>query len=512
MHTCAHTKRLLVAIAYGTSSRFRISNADKRLLVAMGMKYARFTKAESETYLNAEFMPQNSNPSSSSSSSSSTPPARRGFACTIHRWLHRGATMSDVADRYRVSVGFVHKVVTLLRSFFSSSATGAVSDDEPKDRVDALVEALAEKPRGGARTSRTVITEEHVDFLRVLVGTPSVVSLSTCAQLGARLVREFRGRGLTSIAPSTISRTLRFRLGYSLKYAQIKNARRVTQVNVERYQRFARAHFHGVQLRRDLHRGRRRGSEPAVAPLGADPSRDEKDMKHWRSRIDPSRLFFVDESGFNLSVSRRKRGWSRLGESLVFAGDQDRGPHHTLAVVVGSAGGVVARAWKRSGRARGEGFTRTEFVSLLRGGFARAVRRHRAALPAARRNETLFLVMDNASVHKGDAVERALRGSGVEPIYLPPYCPEFNPCELVFAQVKGAMRRAGEVVAAARAVRSAAVSPGGHKSAVKARSEWLRARVLHHLADVTPDLVRSFCDHCAWRPPRSQRGRTMSPA
>ena len=102
-------------------------------------------------------------------------------------------------------------------------------------------------------------------------------------------------------------------------------------------------------------------------------------------------------------------------------------------------------------------------------------------------------------------MERALRESGVEPIYLPPYCPEFNPCELVFAQVKGAMRRAGEVVAAARAVRSAAASSGGHKSAVRARSEWLRGRVLHHLGEVTPDLVRSFCDHCAWR--RGPRAR-----
>ena len=38
---------------------------------------------------------------------------------------------------------------------------------------------------------------------------------------------------------------------------------------------------------------------------------------------------------------------------------------------------------------------------MVRGGFARAVRRHREVLPAGRSNETLFLVMDNASVHNG---------------------------------------------------------------------------------------------------------------
>ena len=51
-----------------------------------------------------------------------------------------------------------------------------------------------------------------------------------------------------------------------------------------------------------------------------------------------------------------------------------------------------------------------------------------------------ILVCDNASVHGGQETLEAfltyLELRGVTLKYLPPYSPEFNPCELIFAQVK----------------------------------------------------------------------------
>jgi len=55
-----------------------------------------------------------------------------------------------------------------------------------------------------------------------------------------------------------------------------------------------------------------------------------------------------------------------------------------------------------------------------------------------------YLILDNSSVHTGneyfDALIYLLDSIGISLIYLPKYSPEFNPCELVFAQIKNRLR------------------------------------------------------------------------
>jgi transposase len=52
------------------------------------------------------------------------------------------------------------------------------------------------------------------------------------------------------------------------------------------------------------------------------------------------------------------------------------------------------------------------------------------------------VVMDNLSSHKGKAIRRAIRAAGAKLIFLPPYSPEFNPIEPVFAKLKTLLRKA----------------------------------------------------------------------
>lgn len=59
------------------------------------------------------------------------------------------------------------------------------------------------------------------------------------------------------------------------------------------------------------------------------------------------------------------------------------------------------------------------------------------ALPAGS-----IVVMDNLSPHKAPAIARLLHDAGAELWYLPPYSPDFNPIELMWAKVKTALRRA----------------------------------------------------------------------
>jgi transposase len=54
------------------------------------------------------------------------------------------------------------------------------------------------------------------------------------------------------------------------------------------------------------------------------------------------------------------------------------------------------------------------------------------------------VVMDNLGSHKGNAVRKAIRAAGAHLLFLPPYSPDLNPIEQVFAKLKHLMRTASE--------------------------------------------------------------------
>lgn len=49
-------------------------------------------------------------------------------------------------------------------------------------------------------------------------------------------------------------------------------------------------------------------------------------------------------------------------------------------------------------------------------------------------------VLDNLSSHKGRRARELIEARGAELIFLPPYSPDFNPIEMVFAKIKQALR------------------------------------------------------------------------
>ena len=51
-----------------------------------------------------------------------------------------------------------------------------------------------------------------------------------------------------------------------------------------------------------------------------------------------------------------------------------------------------------------------------------------------------IVVMDNLSAHKSPAVALLLDGVGAQLQYLPPYSPDFNPIEMMWAKVKSSLR------------------------------------------------------------------------
>jgi len=54
------------------------------------------------------------------------------------------------------------------------------------------------------------------------------------------------------------------------------------------------------------------------------------------------------------------------------------------------------------------------------------------------------VVMDNLSAHKVPGIREAIEAAGATLLYLPPYSPDFNPIEQLFAKLKALLRKAGE--------------------------------------------------------------------
>ena len=53
-----------------------------------------------------------------------------------------------------------------------------------------------------------------------------------------------------------------------------------------------------------------------------------------------------------------------------------------------------------------------------------------------------IVVMDNLSAHKVAGIQAAIEQAGATVKYLPPYSPDFNPIEQVFAKLKARLRKA----------------------------------------------------------------------
>lgn len=55
-----------------------------------------------------------------------------------------------------------------------------------------------------------------------------------------------------------------------------------------------------------------------------------------------------------------------------------------------------------------------------------------------------IVIMDNLSSHKVDGVRQAIEAVGATLQYLPPYSPDLNPIEQLFAKIKALLRKAAK--------------------------------------------------------------------
>lgn len=141
-----------------------------------------------------------------------------------------------------------------------------------------------------------------------------------------------------------------------------------------------------------------------------------------KMRTELHRLVFIDETGTNTKMTRA-RGRCDRGERL--RSKAPFGHWKTQTFVAGLRCGALTAPWVVDApmdRAVFETYVRTQLVPTLQEGD--------------------IVILDNLPAHKSPAAEQAIRERGAWLIFLPPYSPDLNPIEQVFAKLKHLVQKA----------------------------------------------------------------------
>lgn len=160
-----------------------------------------------------------------------------------------------------------------------------------------------------------------------------------------------------------------------------------------------------------------------------DVARKRGRWKTLQGRIDPRRLVFIDETWAKTNMGPL-RGWAPRGQRLP--GQVPYGHWKTMTLLAALRCDRIDAPWVLDGPINGESFR---------------VYVERVLVPALAQGD--IVVMDNLGSHKGKAIRRAIRAAGARLFFLPPYSPDLNPIEQVFAKLKHFLRKAAERTAPA---------------------------------------------------------------
>jgi transposase len=177
--------------------------------------------------------------------------------------------------------------------------------------------------------------------------------------------------------------------------------------------------------------------------------RDEEARSLWRwlaSRFDAGRLVFVDESGFNTSMTRLRARAPR-GRRAYDKVPRNRGKNTTLiaAITLEGAMGASMTVEGATDKAVFEAYVEHFLAPSLREG---------------------QVVIDGLGTHRTEKVRDLIEGRGADLVFLPSYSPDLNPIEEAFGKIEYLVRKVGArvrkelVEAIARALAAVTIEDG----------------------------------------------------
>ena len=154
----------------------------------------------------------------------------------------------------------------------------------------------------------------------------------------------------------------------------------------------------------------------------ADIARRRKRWKAWQGRFDPQRLVFIDETWIKTNMAPL-RGWGRKGKRVP--AHVPHGHWRTQTFLAALPCDRLTAPCVFDGPING-----TCFLAYV----------EQVLVPTLKPGD--IVVMDNLGSHKSKAVRDAIKAAGARLWFLPPYSPDLNPIEQVFAKIKHWMRQA----------------------------------------------------------------------
>jgi transposase len=155
-----------------------------------------------------------------------------------------------------------------------------------------------------------------------------------------------------------------------------------------------------------------------------DIARKRTRWKAYQAQIDPRRLVFIDETWAKTNMAPL-RGWGLRGKRLKAKAPY--GHWKTMTFLAALRHNRIEAPWVVDGPINGESF-RLYVEKVL--------------APTLRPDG--IVILDNLASHKSKAVRAIIRAAGARLFFLPPYSPDLNPIEQVFAKLKHLLRKAAE--------------------------------------------------------------------
>ena len=156
--------------------------------------------------------------------------------------------------------------------------------------------------------------------------------------------------------------------------------------------------------------------------------RDKEARGLWRwlaSHFDARRLVFVDESGFNTSMTRL-RARAPKGKRAYGKVPRNRGKNTTLIASITLEGGMC------------------ESMSVEGATDAQAFEAYVEHFLAPSLCEgQVVVVLDRLGAHRTEKVRELVEGRGADLVFLPSYSPDLNPIEEAFSKIKTLVRKEG---------------------------------------------------------------------
>jgi transposase len=155
-----------------------------------------------------------------------------------------------------------------------------------------------------------------------------------------------------------------------------------------------------------------------------DVARRRVRWRRHQGRLDPTRLVFIDETWAKTNMAPL-RGWCERGKRLK--GKVPHGHWQTMTFIAALRHDRISAPCVIDGPINGEYFL-AYMTQIL--------------VPTLAPGD--IVIMDNLGSHKGSAVRKAIHAAGAHLLFLPPYSPDLNPIEQVFAKLKALLRKAKE--------------------------------------------------------------------